>query len=184
GFEVLIDNFKDIDKMLSVVYHSIGYDLDALSIKQLYPQIFDWLELQNMNVVIILVLMLLVSGVTMISTLLILIIERTNMIGILKALGSKNKSIRKIFLYNASYLIVKGLFYGNVFGLLLCLLQKYFRIIKLPEETYYVSAVPINLNLFHILYLNAGAFIICFFMLIIPSMIVAKISPIKTIRYN
>lgn len=184
GFEVLIDNFKDIDKMLSVVYHSIGYDLDALSIKQLYPQIFDWLELQNMNVVIILVLMLLVSGVTMISTLLILIIERTNMIGILKALGSKNKSIRKIFLYNASYLIVKGLFYGNVFGLLLCLLQKYFRIIKLPEETYYVSAVPINLNLFHILYLNAGAFIICFFMLIIPSMIVSKISPIKTIRYN
>lgn len=184
GFEVYIDNFKDLDRTLAVVYQSIGYDLDALSIKQLYPQIFDWLELQNMNVVIILILMLLVTGITMISTLLILIIERTNMIGILKSLGSKNKSLRKIFLYNASYLIAKGLFYGNIFGLLLCFLQKYFKIIKLPVETYYVTAIPINLNIFHILSINAGAFIICFFMLILPSMIVAKISPIKTIRYN
>ena len=158
--------------------------MNTQSIKHIYPQIFDWLDLQDMNVIIILLLMVLVAGITMISTLLILILERTNMIGILKALGSQNRSVRKIFLYNAVYIIGKGLLWGNIAGIGICLLQLKFGIIGLPQESYYVSVVPINLNLLHIFYLNAGSLIICFLMLIIPSYIITKITPVKAIRYS
>lgn len=184
GFEVLIENFNELDKMNKLIYHTIGYDLNTQTIKHIYPQIFDWLDLQDMNVIIILVLMVLVAGITMISTLLILILERTNMIGILKALGSQNRSVRKIFLYNAVYIIGKGLLWGNIAGIGICLLQLKFGIIGLPQESYYVSVVPINLNFLHILYLNAGSLIICFLMLIIPSYIITKITPVKAIRYS
>lgn len=184
GFEVLIKNFNELDKMNELIYHTIGYDLNTQSIKHIYPQIFDWLDLQDMNVIIILVLMVLVAGITMISTLLILILERTNMIGILKALGSQNRSVRKIFMYNAVYIIGKGLLWGNIAGIGICFLQLKFGIIGLPQESYYVSVVPINLNFLHILYLNAGSLIICFLMLIIPSYIITKITPVKAIRYS
>ncbi len=184
GFEVLIDNFKDLDKISENVYNIIGYNLNSVSIKQKYPQIFDWLKLQDMNVVIILVLMTIVAVITMISTLLILILERTNMIGILKALGTKNWSIRKIFIYNSIYIVSKGLLLGNIIALFLCELQLKFSIFKLPQESYYVSVVPINLNLTYILMINAGSFIICFLMLIFPSYIITKISPLKAIRFG
>jgi lipoprotein-releasing system permease protein len=184
GFEVLIDDFDRLDEIGDRIYHSIGYDLDARTIKQLYPQMFDWLDLQDMNVIIILVLMVLVSAITMISTLLILILERTNMIGVLKALGSRNWSVRKIFLYNAAYLIGVGLFWGNVFGLALCLVQKYFGIMKLPQESYYVSVVPINLEVLPILALNMGTLLLCVVMLIIPSYIITRITPARAIRYS
>ncbi len=184
GFEVLIKNFNELDKMNELIYHTIGYDLNTQTIKHVYPQIFDWLDLQDMNVIIILVLMVLVAGITMISTLLILILERTNMIGILKALGSQNRSVRKIFLYNAVYIIGKGLLWGNIAGIGICLLQLKFGIIGLPQESYYVSVVPINLNFLHILFLNTGSLIICFLMLIIPSYIITKITPVKAIRYS
>ncbi|MBE9481863.1 MAG: ABC transporter permease, partial [Bacteroidetes bacterium] len=184
GFEVLIENFNELDKMNELIYHTIGYDLNTQTIKHVYPQIFDWLDLQDMNVIIILVLMVLVAGITMISTLLILILERTNMIGILKALGSQNRSVRKIFLYNAVYIIGKGLLWGNIAGIGICLLQLKFGIIGLPQESYYVSVVPINLNFSHILFLNIGSLIICFLMLIIPSYIITKITPVKAIRYS
>jgi len=124
GFEVIIDDFDRLDELGEYIYNTIGYDLDARSIKHIYPQIFDWLSLQDMNVIIILALMVMVAAITMISTLLILILERTNMIGVLKALGSKNWSVRKIFLYNAMYIIGKGLLWGNIVGIAICLLQK------------------------------------------------------------
>jgi lipoprotein-releasing system permease protein len=184
GFEVLIKDFNKLDEMAAYVYENIGYNLNSKSIKELYPQIFDWLKLQDMNVYIILILMVLVAGINMISTLLILILERTNMIGILKALGAKNWSIRKIFLYNAAYLIGRGLIWGNIIGIALCLLQLTTGIIKLPQESYYVSVVPINLNIFHILLINFGSLIICLLMLIIPSYIVTKITPVKAIRFS
>jgi lipoprotein-releasing system permease protein len=145
---------------------------------------FDWLALQDMNVVIILALMVIVAGITMISTLLILILERTNMIGILKALGTRSWSIRKIFLYQAVYLIGKGLLWGNIAGLALCLLQLKFGIIKLPQETYYMSVVPINLNVPEIVLLNIGTMIVCTLMLVIPSYIITRITPVRAIRFT
>lgn len=184
GYEVLIDHFRDIDKITQTVYNEVPYDLDAMNIRQLYPQMFDWLKLQDMNVAIILILMVMVAGITMISTLLILILERTGMIGILKALGAANWSVRKIFLYNAVYLIGKGMLWGNVFGLGICLLQKHFGLFRLPQESYYVSVVPINLDPWHILLLNLGTLIICTLMLIVPSYIIARIMPARAIRFN
>jgi lipoprotein-releasing system permease protein len=184
GFEVLIDNFKDLDRLEKYVYKTIGFSLDAMTIRQLYPQIFDWLDLQDINVLIILILMVLVAGITMISTLLILILERTNMIGILKALGMRNRKIRKIFLYNAVYIIGIGLFWGNLVGATLCLIQLKFGVITLPQESYYVSVVPINLNLINIVFLNAGTLIVCLLMLLIPSYIITRVSPVKAILFD
>jgi len=183
GFEVLLDNFRDIDKMGKYVYRSIGFTLDAKTIRQLYPQIFDWLDLQDINVLIILVLMILVAGITMISTLLILILERTNLIGVLKALGMRNLGIRKIFLYNAVYIIGIGMLWGNAVGFLLCILQQTYGIIKLPQESYYVPVVPINLDAVNIMLLNVCTLVVCFAMLIIPSFIITKVSPMKAIRF-
>jgi lipoprotein-releasing system permease protein len=184
GFEILIDDFNEIDKMTEYVYDAISYDLDCESIKQLNPQIFDWLELQDMNVFIILLLMVAVSAINMISTLLILILERTNMIGILKALGSDNKSIRKIFLYTSVYLVGKGILIGNILALGLCLIQKYTGIITLSQESYYLSQVPINLNVSYLLLIDACTIVVCMVMLLIPSFIISRISPVKAIRFS
>jgi len=184
GFEILINDFKDIDKMSEYVYKNIPYDLNVKNAKQLNPQIFDWLGLQDMNVIIILTLMIVVAAINMISTLLILILERTNMIGILKALGAKNASIRKIFLYTSANLIGKGLLWGNIFAIGVCLLQQKFGIIKLQQDQYYLSTVPIHLTFLSIVLLDAGTLIVCFLMLIIPSYIITKISPVKAIRFS
>lgn len=184
GFEVILDNFNDLDKMGKYVYRKIGVTLDAKTVRDLYPQIFDWLDLQDINVLIILILMVLVSGISMISTLLILILERTNMIGILKALGMSNGGIRRIFLLNAAYIIGQGLFWGNLIGAVLCLLQQKYGIITLPQESYYVSVVPVNLDIWNILLLNAGTVIVCLAMLLLPSYVTSKISPVRAIRYS
>jgi len=184
GFDVYINNFSELDKMGKIVYKEVGYDLNSKTIRDLYPQMFDWLDLQDMNVIIILVLMVLVSGMAMISTLLILILERTSMIGILKALGARNLSIRRIFLYNAAYIVGKGMLYGNIAGISICLLQQYFSIVSLPQESYFMSVVPINLDILHLLLLNAGTLIACTMMLILPSFIIARISPVKAIRFD
>ena len=184
GFEVTLDNFNDLDKMGKYVYRKIGMTLDAKTIRDLYPQIFDWLDLQDINVLIILVLMVLVSGITMISTLLILILERTNMIGILKALGMPNGGIRRVFLINAVYIIGQGLFWGNLVGAALCILQQKYGIITLPQESYYVSVVPVNLDLWNIFLLNAGTVIVCLAMLLVPSFVTSRISPVRAIRFS
>lgn len=184
GFDVYINDFNQLDKMGKIVYNTVGYDLNTKTIRDLYPQLFDWLDLQDMNVIIILILMVLVSGMAMISTLLILILERTSMIGILKALGTRNLSIRRIFMYNAAYIIGKGLLFGNIAGIGICLVQKYFGIISLPQESYFMSVVPINLDIIHILLLNAGTLAACTLMLLLPSFIVTRISPVKAIRFD
>jgi lipoprotein-releasing system permease protein len=137
-----------------------------------------------MNVVVLVILMLMVAGFNMISGLLILILERTNMIGILKALGTRNASVRKIFLYQSAYLTLVGLIWGNLFGLAICLAQKYLNLIPLDPGSYYLDTVPINLNPLHLLALNAGTMAITFLFLLIPSMIIARISPDKSIRFN
>lgn len=184
GFEVLLENFSDLDKMDEFIYKYIGMELYSTKITDRHRDIFGWLELQDWNVVIIITLMVLVAGINMISALLILILERTNMIGILKAMGANNWSIRKVFLYNATYLIGTGLIWGNVIGVSLCLLQKQFGIITLPQESYYVSVVPINFDLLTLVVLNVGTLLLCMLMLIIPSYVVTKITPVKAIRFN
>lgn len=184
GFEVTVDNFRELDKRNEQVYQQIGYELDAKTIKDLYPQLFDWLGLQDMNVIIILVLMVLVSGIAMISALLVLILERTRMIGILKALGARNVSIRRIFLYNAAYIVMNGLLWGNLIGIGACLIQQHFGLIHLPEESYFMSVVPINLSWIHLLLLNGGTLLTCIGMLIIPSLVITRITPVKAIRFD
>lgn len=184
GFEVLIDDFTEIEEMGEIVKSMIAYHLKSETIKETEEQIFSWLELQDMNVIVIIVLMVIVAGFSMISALLILILEKTNMIGILKALGTLNISIRKIFIYNAVYIIGIGLLWGNLIGISLSLLQSSFSLIPLPEESYYVSTVPIDLSPGYILILNAGILIFCTLMLIIPSYVITVISPIKAIRFK
>lgn len=191
GFEITIDNFNKLDELTYRTMNIVGFGfeddrtrLKVVNIYDKYPQIFDWLNLQDMNVIVILILMIVVAGFNMVSGLLILILDRTTMIGILKALGTINLTIRRIFLYQSGFLIIKGLFWGNLIGLALCLVQEKFEIMKLDQSSYYLTTVPINLNLFHILALNIGTCLVVMMILIIPSMIISRISPVKAIRFN
>lgn len=184
GFEVLLDNTRQMEQMNELVRDNIPYTLNSKTIRQIYHQIFDWLALLDMNVYVIIIIMILVAGINMITTLLISVLEKTNLIGILKALGAGNAMIRKVFLYHAGFLIFRGLFLGNILGIGLALLQQRFGIIKLSQESYFVDFVPINFEIPYILALNAGTFIICMAMLIIPSYIIARVSPVKAITFR
>jgi len=183
GFEVLLNNFDDIEEKSDAIYREISLTLNANSITNLYPTVFDWIQLFDNNVWFIIGIMILIAGINMITALLVLILERVQMIGILKALGSGNSSIRKIFLYNATYLILKGLFWGNTIGLSLIGLQYFFEIITLNPETYYVATMPVHISMGAILALNIGTLVLCFLMLVIPSYIITKINPSKSIKF-
>ncbi|MBK9730453.1 MAG: ABC transporter permease [Chitinophagaceae bacterium] len=185
GFEVFINNVNQLDQMGTVINSEyIGQDLEAKTMKQVNPNLFDWLDLQTMNEKVIIILMILVAIINMTTVLLILILERTNMVGILKSLGGSNWMIRKIFLYQAAYITALGLLLGNVFGIGICLAQKYFEIIKLPEESYYVSVAPVLIDPVYILSINAGTLLVCLITLIIPSYLVSRITPVKAIRFK
>ncbi len=184
GFELLINDFDKLEDINYFVYNSIDQELYSSTIAEANPDIFNWLELQDINVQIIITLMLLVAAINVISALLILILERVSMIGLLKALGSFDWSVRKIFIYNGIYLMLKGLFWGNLIAILLCYLQLEFGIIKLPQESYYISEVPILFNWVQIFLLNLFTVIITFLVLIIPSFIISRITPAKTMRYQ
>jgi len=184
GFEIQLTNFDDLDKITDEVYNLTPYNLNAQSIKEKTPQIFNWLDLQDVNVQVILILMLIVGVSNMITALLILILERTKTIGILKALGATNWSVRKIFLYSAVNLIVKGLLVGNAIALSFAFLQKKFSLISLDPATYYMDTVPINFDLTYILLLNIGTVVVCYLVLIVPSVIITKITAIKAISFE
>ena len=190
--EVLTDAPEKIDEANDEVFSVIGNKVDVQSqkslrsrtIREMNPQIFSWLDMLDMNVVIILALMMLVSGFTIISGLLILILGRTNMIGILKTLGAQNWSIRKIFIYQTLFLVGKGMLIGNIVGLTLCLLQKQFGLIGLDAENYYVDTVPISLSFTNWLLINIGVLATSALMLVGPTYIITKISPAETIRFE
>lgn len=184
GVELLIRDLKQLERVTDEVYYMAGYQYDTQNIREQYPQIFHWLDLQNVNVIIIITLILLIAGVSMISTLLILILENTTMIGIMKALGATDASMRKIFIYVAIPVIGMGLLAGNLVGLGLGGAQALFGFIPLPEESYYVTTVPIYFSLMNILLLNLGTLIVCFLILIGPSMVITRILPARVIRYN
>ncbi len=184
GFEIMLDDFDNIDEITDQIYEEIDYTLNAYSVKERMPHIFDWLNLQDINVKVILILMLIVAIVNMITALLILILERTRMIGILKAIGASNWSVRKVFLYNAMHLIVKGVFLGNILGLGFGFLQNNFSFISLDPDIYYMNKVPINFDFLNIIMLNLSTIIICYLVLIIPSILIARINPINAIRFE
>jgi len=191
GFEIFIKDFDRLDEMTMSVRDAIGYQVledeekfKVTNIKMKYPQIFDWLNFQDVNVIIIIFLMLVVAGFNMISGLLILILEKTNMIGILKALGSEDVTIRKVFLYQAAYLISKGLLWGNLIGIGIAFIQLKTGLVTLDPSSYYIKTVPVNLDLIHILILNAGTLAAILVMLLVPSNLISRITPVKAIRYD
>lgn len=191
GVGIFINDYNRINELTEELYFSLIDQKDRLgniyyvrSIQELNPMIFSWLGVLDSNVVLILVLMIIVSGFTMISGLLIIILERTNMIGILKALGESNYNIRKIFLYVSFFLIMKGMFWGNVIGLICCFLQSRFHWMKLDPETYYIDSVPIDLNWISLLLVNFGTLIVSMFMMIAPSYLISRIDPSKSIRFE
>ena len=184
AFEVFIDDFNTIESAGEQVYAKTASTLDSKTIIEKYSDLFEWLQLFDFNIIVILVVMILVATINMVVALLVLILERTQMIGILKALGANNWLVRKIFLYNAFYLIVRGLFWGNLIGISLLLIQQQFGVIQLPPENYYVNEAPVYLNLGYVLLLNLLTVTVCFLVLLIPSYIITKISPVKAIRFD
>jgi lipoprotein-releasing system permease protein len=184
GYEIRVNDFNELDTVEQKVYEDLGLELKSYTVKEYYPAIFEWLSLLDVNTQVILILMMAVAVINMISALMIMILERTNMIGILKALGSSNWNIRKIFLYNATYLIGLGLLCGNLLGIGLGLFQNYTHFFTLDQTSYYMSFVPVQLEVKDILLLNAGTLVISLMVLLIPSLLVTRISPLKAIRFK
>lgn len=185
GMEVVLDDVKDLDVISEYIYYEVlPQKYYAETIRSKFPSIFEWLNLQDINEKIILQLMILVAIINMITVLLILILERTQMIGILKSLGMHNASIRKIFIYNAGYIIFFGLLFGNIIGLGIAWLQKHFQFIQLDEANYYLSTAPIAINGWTILWLNVATLLVTLLFLIIPTMLVSRITPVKALRFE
>ncbi|MDF2448067.1 MAG: transporter permease [Bacteroidota bacterium] len=184
GYEIYLKDFQLLESSLENINDMVGYQYTVASVKQLQSAIFSWLDMIDVNAIIIITLMVLVAAINMISALLILILERTNLVGILKSLGSTNGSVRKIFFHVSLKLLIKGLFYGNVIAIVFCLLQSQFKIATLNPATYYLDAVPINFSLMHILLVNVGTIITCLLMMFLPTLILNKITPMKAIRFS
>ncbi|WP_430814730.1 ABC transporter permease [Carboxylicivirga sp. RSCT41] len=191
GYEIGVSEFKLMEQLNEEIYYLTSAKVEAdgtmlrnRTIKQLQPQIFGWLDILDTNVYVILLLIILVASFNMISGLLILILERTNMIGILKALGSEDWSLRKVFVYLSGFIIGRGMIWGNVIGIFICLLQKYTQFIKLDPANYYLSTVPVHLNLIDLLLLNMGVLVVTMTMMLGPTYLVSRILPVKAIRFN
>lgn len=185
GIEIFVEDLADLDILTEYIYYDLlPTNMYAETVKEKFPQNFEWLELQDINGVVIISLMIIVAIINMITALLILIIERTQMVGILKALGNNNREIRKTFLYYAAYIMLWGLFWGNLLGIGLSLAQKKFEFIRLSEANYYLSVAPIQINIGTILLLNIGTLIVTLVALILPTYMVTKIDPVRAIRFK
>ncbi|MEC3879682.1 ABC transporter permease [Parapedobacter sp. 10938] len=184
GYEVAIDDFGRLGILTEAVTAVLPVSVDAVSVRDQLPQIFQWLDLLDVNTVIILILMVVVAVVNMVSALLIIILERTSMIGILKALGYTDGGIRKVFLYQAAYLIGWGLLIGNLLGYGLYWFQRQTHFFTLDEASYYVAYIPVDINLFEVLLLNIGIAGVALAVLLIPSYLIGRISPIKAIQFQ
>lgn len=191
GFEVTVDNFNEIDTITSCIrtitggyFNADGSMPQVQNVKEEYSNIFDWLSLSDMNIKVIIILMLIVAIFNLISGLLIIILEKTKTIGILKSLGADNRAIKKIFLLNGSFLVIKGLIIGNIIAFSILALQQYFGFVKLNPETYYVNTVPILIKFSHIVLLNLGTFIISLIFMILPTIMISGISPVKAIQFD
>lgn len=184
GIELRVKDFVRLDTVANAIYNNLELKLRSRSVKESTPEIFEWLSLLDVNTQVLLVLMMIVGVINMVTALLIMILERTNMIGLLKAMGAANTIVMKIFLYNAFYLVLIGLFLGNVLGLGLAALQHYTHIFKLEQSNYYLAFVPVEVHFLDVLLLNIATVVICLLVLVIPSMLVGRISPLKAIRFK
>jgi lipoprotein-releasing system permease protein len=184
GYEIRIKDFSNLETDAIELSSFLPPQIKTVSVKENYPIIFDWLSLLDVNAQVILILMLVVAVINMISALLIMILERTNMIGLLKALGETNWGVRKIFLYNALYLVGFGMLLGNIFGLGLGYFQQKTQFFKLDEASYYMKFIPVQFSLTDIVLINLGTLVVCLLVLLIPSVLVTKISPIKAIAFK
>lgn len=184
GLEVQLSDFDAMDEAAPRIYATTGSDLDVRTIREMYPQIFDWLGLQDINAVVIIILMIIVAGINMIAALLVLILERVGTIGTLKAIGASDASVRNIFLRIAALLISRGLFWGNVVGIGICLLQHYFHWIRLDQDSYYIAYVPIRLLPLDLLWMNLGTLLVCTMMMLVPTLLVTRIRPVRALRFR
>ena len=185
GLEVFVEHLDDLDLLNDYIYYEmLPPAIYSETVKNKFFQIFEWLELQNINERVIIILMIIVALINMVTALLIFVLERTNMIGILKALGSTNWSVRKIFMINAFQIIAKGIVIGNLLAVAFCLLQKFTGILKLDEADYYLSEVPIEFNLTSMIIINLATIIVVFVFMLIPSLVVTQIDPVKTIQFK
>ncbi len=185
NFEIFLENFDAIDEKSAEIYGKTLSELDTKTLKDKYRNIFEWIGLFDFNIILIIGILIVVCGFNMITALLVLILERTPMIGILKAFGTNNWSIRKVFLYNAAYLIGVGLFWGNVIGLGIIFIQQVFKPFKFPNpKEYYIEYIPVHMDVMTVVFLNIGVMALCLLMLLIPSFIITKITPVKAIRFE
>lgn len=184
GYEIRVNDFDNLETIALDISNLLPPEIKIVTIKELYPVIFEWLSLLDVNTRVILILMLIVATINMVSALLIMILERTNMIGLLKALGESNWGLRKIFLYNALYLIGLGILLGNIIGLGLAYTQLYTHFLALDAATYYMRFVPIEINWVDVLLINSGTLLVCLLVMIVPSMLVGNISPVKAIAFK
>ncbi|RYY24457.1 MAG: ABC transporter permease [Chitinophagaceae bacterium] len=184
GYEIFLKNFDEMDEVSEAITPDLPIGLKSSTIRELYPSIFDWLSLQNYTIFIVLAIMVAIAILNLITCLLILVLERTRMVGILKAIGAKDFTIQKIFLYHGAIITLTGLFFGNLLGLLVCWLQMKYGFIKLPEEAYYISEAAVNIVWWQIALVNIGTFVICFLVLLIPTIMVRRIQPVRAIQFR
>ncbi len=184
GFEVFVDDFSDIQNINRQVYANISSYLDSNTIIDKFPQIFQWIDLFDMNIVAVIGIMVLVAAINMVTAILILILERTQLIGVLKSLGANNLSIRKVFVYMASHIVLKGLLYGNIIGLGGLLVQYYFQVVTLNPENYYVRVAPVFIEWYHIVFLNIGTIGLCCVMMWFSSYLITRVSPVNVIKFQ
>jgi lipoprotein-releasing system permease protein len=184
GYEVMLNDYRRMDEISERILYRIPIEYKSSTIEQIFPNIFDWLYLQNKTIAIVLIIMVVIATLNLITCLLILVLERTRMVGILKALGSKNFTIQKIFLFHGAIISLTGLLGGNILGLLVCWLQQKYGFITLPEEAYYISKAAVNIVWWQILLVNIGTFIICFLVLLIPTLIIKRIQPVRAIQFR
>jgi lipoprotein-releasing system permease protein len=184
GYEVFIRDYRKIDTVNSLIFNQLPGAWGSRTIQEIYPNIFDWLNLQDVTIVIVLIIMIIVATLNLVTCLIILVLERTRMIGILKAIGSPNASIQKIFLYQGAYITLFGMAFGNGFGLLICWLQQRYGFITLPEDAYFISKAVIKLEWWHLVLVNGGTFLICFLVLMIPTIVVRRMQPTRAIQFR
>ena len=184
GFEIILNDFNQIDEKTNEIYEQIGSTLNTISIKEKYPMIFNWVQMFDFNILMILVIIIFIAGLNMITTLLVMILEKRQFIAVMKVLGMTNWQLQKIFLIQSAYIISIGLFFGNLIGLGLIFIQKYFGIIRLDPETYYVRVAPVFINLKYIIMLNIGIMSAILLMLLLPVLVISQISPVKVLKYD
>ncbi len=184
GYEIFLKDLSKLDEINDEILYTIPMEFRSSTIQQIFPNLFDWLNLQDQTIVIVLIIMVIIAILNLITCLLILVLERTNMIGILKALGAKNFAIQKIFLYYGTLISIAGIVGGNVLGFLICWLQNRFGFITLPEEAYYISKAAVDIVWWQVGLVNIFTFIICFLLLLVPTIIIRKIQPVKAIQFQ